>query len=119
MGKYVKIITERIVKMIIRSIERNDESEVYHMWSQYHIDELPYVWARRLCTIKPIRYVFCFAFIYSLAVNVITSLVLAGLSYTLAYIVSLVEMTYYVTRDDMKTIVKNWGKNFLVAVTDD
>ena len=44
----------------------------------------------------------------------------AGLSYTLAYIVSLVEMTYYVTkRKDMKDIVKNWGENFLIAVTDD
>ncbi len=33
--------------MIIRPIEKNDESEVYHMWSRYHIDELPYVWARQ------------------------------------------------------------------------
>ena len=43
----MKIITERIAKMIIRPIEKNDESEVYHMWSRYHIDELPYVWARQ------------------------------------------------------------------------
>ena len=42
----MKTITERIAKMIIRPIEKNDESEVYHMWSRYHIDELPYVWAR-------------------------------------------------------------------------
>ena len=33
--------------MIIRPIEKTDESEVYHMWSRYHIDELPYVWARQ------------------------------------------------------------------------
>ena len=63
--------------MIIRSIEKNDESEVYHMWSRYHIDELPFVWARRLCTMKPIRYIFGFAVIYSLAINIVAGIVLA------------------------------------------
>ena len=43
-----------------------------------------------------------------------------GLSYGLAYLVSLVEMTFYVKRrDDMKDIVSHWGDDFLVAVTDD
>ena len=62
--------------MIIRSIEKNDESEVYQMWSRYHIDELPFVWARRLCTIKPIRYILGFAVLYSIAFNFIAGLVL-------------------------------------------
>ena len=62
--------------MIIRPIEKNDESEVYHMWSRYHIDELPFVWARRLCTIKPIRCILGFAVLYSLAFNFIAGLVL-------------------------------------------
>merc|ERR1711962_1837605 len=90
------------------------------MWSRYHIDELPFVWSRRLCTIKPIRYLFGFAILYSLVVNFIAGFVLAGLCYSLAYIVSLVEMTYYVNRrGDMKDIISNWGEDFLVAVTND
>ena len=48
------------------------------------------------------------------------TLLQAGLSYALAYVVSLVEMTFYVNRrSDMKDIVSHWGEDFLVAVTDD
>ena len=75
--------------MIIRPIEKNDESEVYHMWSRYHIDELPFVWARRLCTIKPIRFIICFSFIYSLAINMITGFVLARGPRTCLYVASI------------------------------